>query len=77
MVVTSAWVSPRVNTADPCVRGTTPTSVQIGRISSNLRPSRRRPRSRISSRSTFSLSSLMTLFAAAFFSASSSVNEDR
>ena len=42
--VTSACVSPRVNTAEPCVRGSTPVSIQIGRISSNLRPSRRTPR---------------------------------
>ena len=41
--VTSACVSPRVNTAEPWVRGSTPVSVQIGRISSNLRPSRRTP----------------------------------
>jgi hypothetical protein len=30
-----------VNTADPCVRGSTPTSIQIGRTSSKARPSRR------------------------------------
>jgi hypothetical protein len=32
--VTSACVSPRVKTAEPCVRGSTPVSIQIGRISS-------------------------------------------
>ena len=42
--VTSACVSPRVNTAEPWTRGSTPVSIQIGRISSNLRPSRRTPR---------------------------------
>src|SRR4029450_214655 len=41
--VTSACVSPRVNTHDPCVRGSTPASIQIGRISSNLGPTRRTP----------------------------------
>ena len=41
--VTSAWVSPRVNTAEPWVRGSTPVSIQIGRTSSNLRPSSRTP----------------------------------
>src|SRR2546425_83080 len=61
--VTSAWVSPRVKTTEPCVRGRTPTSAQIGRISSNFRPSRRTPCSRTSSRSTFSLSSLKICFA--------------
>ena len=43
VTVTSACVSPRVKTAEPCTRGSTPTSDQIGRISSNLRPSRRTP----------------------------------
>ncbi len=39
--VTSAWVSPRVNRADPCVRGSRPTSQVTLRISSKARPSRR------------------------------------
>jgi hypothetical protein len=58
VAVTSAWVSPRWNTDDPCVRGSTPTSMLIGRISSNARPSSRLPRSSASSRITFSFSSL-------------------
>ena len=58
VTVTSACVSPRVNTDEPWTRGSTPTSDQIGRISSNLRPSSRTRFSRISSRRTFSLSSL-------------------
>ncbi len=33
------WVCPRVNSAEPCVRGEMPTSVVIGRISSVARPS--------------------------------------
>ena len=37
----SACVWPRVNSAEPCVRGATPTSIEIGRISSVLRPSGR------------------------------------
>ncbi len=41
--VTSACVSPRVNTAEPWTRGRTPVSIQMLRISSNLRPSRRTP----------------------------------
>ena len=42
VVVTSAWVSPRVKIAEPWVRGNTPTSIQIGRIWSNARLSGRR-----------------------------------
>ena len=37
-----AWVSPRVKRALPCVRGTTLTSLLIGRTSSAARPSGRR-----------------------------------
>ena len=66
MQVTSACVSPRVNTTEPCVLGSTPVSVQIGLTSSNLRPSRRTFRSRTSSRSTFSFSSLKMWLASAF-----------
>src|SRR6266849_5930149 len=36
VVVTSACVSPRVNNAEPCVRGSQPTSQVIGRIAENL-----------------------------------------
>ena len=35
------WVSPRVNSAEPCTRGETSTSHSIGRISSSARPSGR------------------------------------
>ncbi len=37
----SACVWPRVNRAEPCVRGATFTSIEIGRISSAARPSGR------------------------------------
>ena len=39
-VMICVW--PRVNSAEPCVRGETPTSQAIGRISSVARPSGRR-----------------------------------
>ena len=54
VTVTRAWVSPRVKSAEPWVRGRTPTSQEMARISSNLRPSWRRPFSRISRRMIFS-----------------------
>ncbi len=38
---TSAWVCPRVNTDDPWVRGSTPASIEIGRMVSRSRPSTR------------------------------------
>ena len=37
------WVWPRVNTPEPCGRGSTPTSHQMGRTSVSLRPSGRTP----------------------------------
>ncbi len=37
----SACVCPRVNSAEPCVRGVTPTSIEMSRISSAPRPSGR------------------------------------
>ena len=37
----SACVWPRVNSAEPCVRGVTPTSIEMSRISSSARPSGR------------------------------------
>ena len=37
----SAWVCPRVNSAEPCVRGATPTSIEMSRISFSPRPSGR------------------------------------
>ncbi len=45
-----AWVSPRVKSAEPWVRGSTPTSQLTGRISSKARPSRRLPSSRMVAR---------------------------
>ena len=52
VAVTSAWVSPRVKSAEPWVRGRKPTSHSMWRISSPLRPSWRVP-SRVSSRNAF------------------------
>ena len=43
----SDWVSPRVNSAEPCGRGSTPISQVMGRISSVPRPSTRTPLSRM------------------------------
>ena len=37
----SACVCPRVKSAEPCVRGRMPTSIEIGRISVSERPSGR------------------------------------
>ena len=54
VAVTMAWVSPRVNNAEPCVRGSQPVSIEIGRISLKRRPSGRWRRSSMSSRKTFS-----------------------
>ena len=41
VVTTSAWVSPRVKSAEPCVRGSTPTLTVIGRTVTVSRPSMR------------------------------------
>ncbi len=41
VAVTSACVSPRVNSAEPCVRGSTPRRISIGRIVRVSRPSMR------------------------------------
>ncbi len=41
VAVTRAWVSPRVKSAEPWVRGRMPTSMVIGRISSRARSSKR------------------------------------
>ena len=46
----SACVSPRVNRAEPCARGRTPTSAMIGRTVRVSRPSMRRPVSRMALR---------------------------
>ena len=48
--VTMAWVSPRVNRAEPCDLGRKPTSHATGLISSNARPSSRLPSPRMVSR---------------------------
>ena len=51
--MTSDCVSPRVNSAEPCVRGSTPTSQVIARMSLGARPSIRRPVFSTSSRRCF------------------------
>jgi hypothetical protein len=51
VTATSACVSPRWNTADPCVRGSTPTSQETFRNSFGPRPSMRVP-PRVISRNT-------------------------
>src|SRR2546427_8942512 len=43
VVVTSPCVSPRVNSADPCARGKSPTSQEMDRTWSFLRPPMRQP----------------------------------
>ena len=48
VTTTRACVSPRWNTADPCVRGKRPTSLDRSRITSSPRPSIRVPVSVIS-----------------------------
>ena len=54
----NAWVSPRVNSAEPCARGSTPTSATIGRTVLVSRPSMRSPVSRMALR-TMSASSVL------------------
>ena len=57
-----AWVCPRVNSAEPCVRGSSPTSQVMGRISVMPRPSNRFCSFRIMARtSSFSRSCRITL----------------
>ncbi len=70
VAVTSACVSPRVNSAEPCVRGSRPTSQEIGRISEKARPSSRRPammvsRVRTLTRSSAALATCLRLSASA------------
>ena len=72
VTVTSACVSPRVKSAEPCVRGSTPASPQMSRTSSNLRPSGRRCESSISSRKIRSLRFLKTSSASTFCSSGTS-----
>ena len=50
VVITNAWVSPRVKSAEPCVLGKISTSIDIGRISAVDRPSLLFPVARICSR---------------------------
>ena len=45
VVTFSTWVSPRLNSAEPCARFSTPTSADSGRMSVGPRPSRRTPSS--------------------------------
>ena len=68
VAVTSACVSPRVNSAEPWVRGSTPTSTSILRTSSNLRPSGRRRSLSISSRKMRSFSASNSFLASAICS---------
>src|SRR5918999_1807830 len=56
VVSVRACVSPRVKIPEPWTRGTTPISVQIGRTSSVLRPSRRTFSSRMRFRTSFFVS---------------------
>ncbi|GJE02465.1 hypothetical protein GMJLKIPL_4414 [Methylobacterium isbiliense] len=58
VATTSAWVSPRVNRAEPWARGITPTSETIGRTVRTSRPSMREPVSRMFQRTTFDWASL-------------------
>ena len=56
VVLTRAWVSPRVKSTEPCWRGLKFGAIVISRMSSHLRPSMRVPE-RIAARSTFFLRS--------------------
>jgi hypothetical protein len=47
VATTSAWVSPRVNSAEPWVRGSTPVRISIGRTVRVSRPSMRGSPARI------------------------------
>ena len=53
VAMTSAWVSPRVNSAEPWVRGSTPVRIAIGRTVRVSRPSMRGSPSRICERTIF------------------------
>ena len=61
MATVRAWVSPRVNRPEPCARGMSPTSTEIGRMSVRPRPSIRMPSSRTSWRTVFFWSRLNRL----------------
>ena len=58
VATTIAWVSPRVNRAEPWARGRTPTSQTIGRTVRTSRPSMREPVSRMFQRTTLAWTSL-------------------
>ena len=60
VAVTSAWVSPRVKSAEPWLRGSTPTSLSMARTWAVVRPSIRAPLSRIWPR-TMSFSSAFSV----------------
>ena len=60
VATTRACVSPRVNRAEPWVRGRTPTSATIGRTVLRSRPSMRMPVSRMFQRTTLASASLNT-----------------
>ena len=53
VVMFSTCVSPRLNSAEPCVRFSTPTSAESGRISVGARPSSRMPSLITRARMTF------------------------
>ncbi len=72
VVTISPCVSPRVNSAEPCVRGRMPTSHEIGRTVVRSRPSMRRPVLMTSPRSTADSSFLKTLPSADSLARSSS-----
>ena len=61
VATTSACVSPRVNSAEPCVRGSTCTSETIGRTVFRSRPSMRRPVLTMSPRTMSVLRSLKSV----------------
>ena len=60
VATTIAWVSPRVNSAEPWVRGRMPTSETIWRTVFRSRPSMREPVSRMFQRTILACSSLNT-----------------
>ena len=71
VATTIACVSPRVNSAEPCVRGSTCTSETMGRTVFRSRPSMRRPVLTMSPR-TMSLFSALKVSASSTFSVGSS-----
>jgi hypothetical protein len=66
VATTIACVSPRVNSAEPCVRGSTPVRIEIGRTVRVSRPSMRGSPDRIWLRTIFDFElehELLTSFA--------------